>query len=678
MTLRIGVVGTLLLSGCLAANLETKSVIADLSYGDDPRPQPTAKLEFQLFATLQYDVMGPWHDPVAVARCFEALPPEALHTIGTAVAGTLNANEWAAHAWPAVDAALTPLAPCASLLTGPDGVQLVWSTAKAAGSIADFVNLTWLSSQRREETWGLAAAALHRHGRTLALTPPAQVAQNDLPVLALSGGAANGAFTAGFLYELLSTREAALATLPEADREAADAQSRFAAVVGTSVGAVLSQLLDFLWAEEGPLTPPQQAFLDACNADPLDTALAAPRTSSTDCFSGGPASPFPTLPMPSSPRRTCALKMMLKYFADSDETELLCAEPGSVTRALGFLGSPTLNLMRFDPLQNAPMSPMLENFGEAMSKNGLSRVTVAVEAQQSQLLGLDERACGADDKSWCLSSGVMASAVMPGFARPVTHAWSGFEEKGECGVWFDGGMRSGLPVLRALSLSRGTPLLSTPRPGAPLRVLGLDTGRLTSNPMPAPAILVDVAMGALEQLYTQNGTGELSLAQTAAELRDTELQALVDLMRPVLARSANQRLRAQDPRVRALFVPSDVPDWIVVGAGYAFDRSVMRGLFLWGRELARVQLTNQQLGQSLGWPLADAMQRLEEQREDPAYDSWLDAYKAPTMCPAFAKWRLETGAERVKEHMVSCEDRPSKRPPYFSCPAGTWNAGGVQ
>lgn len=677
MTSRIGVLG-LLLSGCVAANLETRNVIAGLSYPADAPALPSSKPEFQLYAALQLDVLVPWKEPTAASKCLEAMTGEALRALGEATSGASDAYDWATRVNAALAESVRPVPGCAEVLDGPDGVQLAWSLGHAAGTVFSFSGLTWLDPARRDETWGLAASALHRHARLIAATPPALTAQGDLPVLALSGGAANGAFTAGFLYELLATREAALETLPEAERAAADLQSRFSAVVGTSVGAVQAELLDFLWAEEGPLTPPQQRFLDACNAVGPELPKRPVKAAAPGCFSGGPDVAFPTLPGPSAPRRACALRLLVKYFANSDETDLLCAEPGSVTRAVGLLGRPTLNLMRFDELQKAPMSPMLDAFGAQLADNGLARVTVSVEAQQSQLLGLDERACAAGDRRWCLSSGVMASAVMPGFARPVTHAWSGFEVNGECGVWFDGGMRSGLPALRALALSRGAPVLERPRPGAGLRVLGLDTGRLTSSPSPAPKLLVDVAMDALEQLYTQNGTSELALAQIVAQQRDAELFLLHAAMRPSAMAARFTAPGASDPRVRGLFVPSDVPDWIVVGAGYAFDPPVMRGLFLWGREVARQQVLTQHLAHALGWPLADAMQRLEAQREDPDYAAWLDAYRAPTVCPAYEKWRLETGAARVKEQMMSCADQPDALPPYFSCPAGTWNAGGVQ
>ncbi|MGV3622047.1 MAG: hypothetical protein ACO1OB_14590, partial [Archangium sp.] len=536
MTSRIGVLlGWLSLSGCVAANLETRDVIATLSYPEDGPALPSSKLEFQLYAAMQLDVLPPWRDPIAAAGCFEALPAESLRVLGEAVSSARDTQDWAERVVEAIPSTVRPVEACATVLDGGDGVQLAWSLGQAASTVAGFNALTWLSPQRRDETWPLAVSALKRHARILRATPPALTQQGDLPALALSGGAANGAFTAGFLYELLATREEALAALPEDQREEADQQSRFSAVVGTSVGAVQSELLDFLWAEEGPLTPEQQGYLDACNAQQPRAAKKPATPSAPGCFAGGPDTDFPTLPTPSSPRRACALKLLVKYFAESNETDLLCAEPGSVLRAVGFLGTPSLNLMRFDRLQESPMNPLLDAFGPKLANNGLSRVTVSVEAQQSQLLGLDERACSAEDRRWCLSSGVMASAVMPGFARPVTHAWSGFEEKGECGVWFDGGMRSGLPVLRALSLSRGTPVLQSPRGRASLRVLGLDTGRLTATPTPAPKILVDVAMGALEQLYTQNGTSELSLAQSLAEQRDAELTALKNLLRPSVA-----------------------------------------------------------------------------------------------------------------------------------------------
>jgi hypothetical protein len=300
---------------------------------------------------------------------------------------------------------------------------------------------------------------------------------------------------------------------------------------------------------------------------------------------------------------------------------------------------------------------------------------VSVETQQSQLVGLDERACGGADSPKCLGAGLMASLVLPVFARPVSHVWSGFEPSGECGVWVDGGLRSQLPAIRALSYSRPTPLTG----GNALRVLAIDTGRLTPVASPRPHRITDMVINTLEQYATQQDVTELAFAQRLAELRDEELTALLAQATPVAPLKRMARPSADDPRVRGLYVPSDVPDWIVAGAGYSFDRYVMRGLFLWGRQVARRQLgTSGDLAVKLGWPAplpADIAAVIAQRETDTVFQKWLADYSQP-VCPAFSTWRNVEGRKRINASMPLCVEA-SEGPSYFHCPTGSWTAGGA-
>ncbi len=659
------------LSGCVAVDLTNKSVFAGLTYGGDDRPVPSVQLEFQLYAHLQFDVAGPWNNPQAAAQCLASLSAADLERIGRATTGTLDATTWAAT----LTSELTALraTPACTAGFGADPSQLAWSIGKAASTTFDFAQLTWLAPARKADTYVAAASALKRLGTLLAATPSNQAAQNHLPVLALSGGAANGAFSAGVLYELLSTREEALARMPVAQRPALDLATRFSSVVGTSVGALLGQLLEFAMIDEGTLTPAQLDFVTQCNAYQLRPEVPHGNLSGgkMGCFSGWPGAPFPSNPVPSArPVQACALKLLQRYFADVDEADLMCAEAGSVARALDVLGRPRVNFIRFDPMQARPLDPLLALFHERMRDNRLTRVVVAVETQQNQLVGLDERACTGADPAACLGSGLMASLVLPFFARPVSHTWSGFETGGECGLWVDGGLRSQQPALRALMYSRGTPLL--PAGSAPLRVLALDTGRLTPIPAPKPGLITESAFNTLEQYATQQALNELAFAPREAQLRDLELAALEKLRDPASAAAV-----ATDARVRGLYVPSDVQDWVVAGAGYSFDRYVMRGLFLWGQQVARAQLgEGGDLATKLGWPapMPDQVKALiTEHQGDAAFQQWLADYQQP-LCPDFARWRLEEGARRVNDTMPLCA-APEDGPKYFTCPAGTWSAG---
>jgi predicted acylesterase/phospholipase RssA len=676
------VVGVALLglaSGCVAVDAGNKSVFAQLTYGKDDRVTPSSKPDFQLYAALQFEVMGPWQQPGPAAQCLASLDAADLERIGRATSGARDPNTWANKLW--TELATLRVRPACVAGFAADPAQLAWAVGKASGVVFDFAELTWLDPARKAETYVAGASALQRVASVVGNTPSGQAAQNDLPALALAGGAANGAFTAGILYELLSAREEALLRVPAADRPALDRASRFSAVVGTSVGALLAQLLEFAMIDDTNLEPDQLAFIAQCNAYQFETEVKHGELSGgkTGCFSKWPASPFPEVaPIPGRPLQSCALKLLAHSFADVDESDLLCSEPGSVLRAVDALGRPRVNLIRFDPMQTMSLDELLRLFSGRMDQNAMSRVVVSVETQQNQQLGLDERACPAADRQLCLTSGVMASVVLPAFARPVSQTWSGFAPTGECGMWFDGGLRSLLPSQRALSLTRAAPLLANP---VALRVLAIDTGRLTPIPYPRPRTLIDVALTALEQYSSEQDDAELRATQHEAELRDSEFDALQALLNPPSGARLASHPRAEDPRVHGLYVPSDVPDWVVAGAGYSFDRYVMRGLFLWGRQVARVQLgAAVDLTNRLGWPapVPEQIKAVIAERvaNDAAFTEWLADYSQP-VCPAFTTWRLGEGARRINTEMATCVEA-ADGPKYFTCPAGVWDAGGVK
>jgi hypothetical protein len=226
-----------------------------------------------------------------------------------------------------------------------------------------------------------------------------------------------------------------------------------------------------------------------------------------------------------------------------------------------------------------------------------------------------------------------------------------------------------LPALRALAYSRPTPLLPSPT----LRVLALDTARLTQLPTPRPKIFVDPLFGTLEQYSTQQDVTELAFAQREAEARDEEFAALLGV-------SASARMStpsSDDVRVEGVYVPSDVPDWVVAGAGYSFDRYVMRGLFIWGQHVARARLASSgRLPNRLGWApalIAELDPIITARAQSPDFQQWLTSYSQP-LCPAFATWMSEQGRTRISERVELCVEA-EQGPAYFSCPAGGWDLG---
>ncbi|HOU90007.1 MAG TPA: hypothetical protein PLU22_03130, partial [Polyangiaceae bacterium] len=72
----------------------------------------------------------------------------------------------------------------------------------------------------------------------------------SFPTLALSGGAANGAFTAGYFHALLGLRLAAISGMAREAGRKLDAEYRFGTVAGTSVGSLVGLLIDLYFAPE--------------------------------------------------------------------------------------------------------------------------------------------------------------------------------------------------------------------------------------------------------------------------------------------------------------------------------------------------------------------------------------------------------------------------------------------
>jgi len=381
---------------------------------------------------------------------------------------------------------------------------------------------------------------------------------------------------------------------------------------------------------------------------------------------------------------------MFRYFTDDDEPTLMCVEPGPISGAIGALGRAHPNLVRFDPMTRNIIDKVLRPFGTLIANNETTRVVVSIETQQNQTLGLDERACralpsmpGTDGVvpqgglEYCLSSGVMASVVLPFFARPLRHTYSGYSQQGECGTWLDGGLRSGFPALRALRLTR---------PTHTLRVLAIDTGRLDGMPNTRPSMIHEVALNAIGQMGNQSDVYEVVMAQQFANERDHDVKAIKEAL-GVVEHDAVPNPQ-DDWSVMPIFVPTDAPPALVAQAGYAFDRYVMRGLWTWGRRVAMrrmlgaesngVGTRNRELARVLGWgEIADQLRDLaRDDQSDALLSKWFDAYRLPE-CPSFRERHRVAGKARILnegeggvEACAEPDDLGPKTPKYFVCPSG--------
>ncbi len=661
-----------------------RSIFASKTYSTDPPKEIDSNVAMQLFAQLQLETSGRFYSPQKAAACLSALDGCYLAALGETLAKATSVDAWA---WD-LKAQSLPNA-CDADVDARDRTMLRYVVGRIATVTEAVAENTVRTRRDRSMVFDRATAALALLAPIVAKTPAPPAGGEDIveaPALALSGGSANGAFTAGFLFELLSARERVLHTKTNRDeRVALDRKERFGVLAGTSVGSLISQVLDLYFVDESqPITAPQQKALDECVAW-WGQRKPDPTASNPACFDGWPE-PLMTGPVPQTDMRlpqACALTKLYRYFTDVEEGDLMCVEPGSITQMLGALGQPRPNMMRFDPMQTNIIDPVLHDFGPLLLNNSTTRVVVSVQMEQNQTVGLDERACMlAADPNECLGSGVMASVVLPFFARPVRAVTTGFDSRGhDCGTWFDGGLRSGFPVYRALRMTR--PLeIGSPR----ARVLAIATSRLFDLPSDRPINLMDVAMNAVGQMSNQNFLSEPEIAQQSEEHRQRAMAILQGKTIPSASGSDaggavnHSRVPESFQSVVTVYVPTETPPQLIAESGYSFDRYVMRGLFVWGRREAIRRLwigkmtegerDIEPLCERLGWmTIGDKAQPfLIQDAKD--LMKWSHAY-TQTECPKHRETRMQEGHDRVSDdkRVHTCAAIGSKKEPsYFACP----------
>jgi hypothetical protein len=441
---------------------------------------------------------------------------------------------------------------------------------------------------------GFQVALLATAG-VLERTPPsvARDADRQRPVLALSGGAANGAFTAGFLYRLFSLREQARAAyLARGDLAAVkdlDEHERFDAVVSTSVGSLLAPATDLY-------------FDDARAAGGANAPTAEDRQAFTSCLQT--SRPPGTAP-PDRLAQACALQLMRHYFTHSNEWDLLCTESGTLAGLLGtdgtYLDEQRANFAAFDPMRDRVIHALYDAFSRRMLTNDVQVEVMSVDVKQRVTMALDERACtgGAplarDPASVeCLVSNTTASLVEPVLARDVTAVFTGlssYQGPGERGQWLDGGLRSGSPVLRALQLTRWP--LVTPRFDSLLgtMVLSVSTHRSEETPTTRRATLPALAFDTVGNFADQIRLWELGSVGAFAQVQWQEMEAWrrapVSTLRPTTRGSLAYPVASPaGGLVDSVVVPENIewgkPVEQATASEYTFDPVTMTRLFLLG------------------------------------------------------------------------------------------------
>ncbi len=685
-------------SAC-ATKIDTRTLFAELTYPTSYTPPPIPNWDLEVFANLELEAVTAYRNPAKMAACLRFLKPRDIEAIGEGLikAGT----QWAALA------RKIPVEGACGEADDPSLVRYVIARiATAATFVARAVSID--DAKRRADVYAHVPAALAAIAGILEKTPARSEATEDAPALALSGGSSNGAFTAGFLSELFSLRERALPAGGDGGKY------RFSAVVGTSVGSLIAEMVDLYFVDPAkPIDPTKLALLADCNKywiqkptptcqAPVDTAVGT----NTQCFDGWPAETG-ALDLDTRlsgldkatradltarrPYQMCALTKLYRYFTDVDEQTLMCVEPGPVTAAAGVLGRPHQNLMRFDPMYTNAVGPVLDDYSEETIGNDLTRVVVSVETEQNQIVGLDERACGGmpshptvgptpqavGGREYCLGGGVMASLVLPFFARPVRHVYDGVTPQGLCGTWFDGGLRSGFPAYRALRMTRPAMAPFVADPDVRLRVLAISTGRFEGEASPRPGQIVDVAFNAIDQMSNQNQLDEVVLAQQMAQIREDQLSELANTKkRETVATDATGAID-EDASVSAVYVPDDAPDQIIAGGEYSFDRYIMRGLWIWGRQVAIQRVLGEAgppatrgLFARLGWGTLEATAIELAKKDQVTMQPWVDAYRKPE-CADHATQRMVAGRDRINNCVSQCPEITAGAttfPQHLVCP----------
>lgn len=643
-------------TGCVR-RFDVRSMFAVLTF-PEAAPTPRADLPLQAWSVAQLELLTAWNDPHRVATCLRPFDGAWLETNAAILereAGKTLEKEAAA--------ALALVASCD--LDADDRPLLALNLGRLVLGLRASMHSSTTSPQGARALADAAAVGLTATADLLDLTPAR--ANQASPALALSGGSANGAFTAGYLYELFLARELALQPLTGDVQRDTDRAERFVAVTGTSVGSLQTQLVDLYFS------PPESG----------EPVLHSPFFDAPPAYDDYPLPQLPQVPGREAQRK--ALELLYRSFVTVDERTLLCAEDAPITAVVGVLAPARPNLIRFDPMTRNIIDPMLRAAGERMTENDVLTSLATVDTTQNQLVGLDERLCrgrphdGSDATrfvapgtlEYCRSAAVMASVVLPFFARPVSHVYALPGALGSNGAWLDGGLRSTLPVYRALRATRPRQTQADKT----LRVLALTTLRADGLPSPFPKDVPAVALNAVGQLSAQTISNELVLAEQFARRRDADLKAYgggVQEAAPALERS---------DAVHAVFVPVEAANGLVAEAGYAFDPYVMRGLFTWGRAAALRDLEGrqpdgstdapQQLATRLGWDTLAPGMLAAAQRHRPEVEALLPLFSDDEVTRTAPK-RREAGRARVLQMQRCGPIRPLdlEQAPAFFNPGG--------
>ncbi|HET9597210.1 MAG TPA: patatin-like phospholipase family protein, partial [Anaeromyxobacteraceae bacterium] len=378
--------------------------------------------------------------------------------------------------------------------------------------------------------------------------------------IVLSGGGANGAFSAGFAWRLLEVLQACRA--PGSGCQ--DARIDLAA--GTSTGALIALLVDLA------ATPGEEARARDVLADAY----------------------------------TCSTNARL-YCVQSEWTWNLAV--GEVK-----------GLVRFDGIR----ALVAERVPERVQQNGTERVAVSVDFQTGDLHAQSDQD-PEDAAPWEVQiDAVMASIVEPVLAWPAERV--GRDGRALPGTYLDGGVRSGLPLLEAVSRGAERVLVLNnsgfePTAVGPQRnafqILTRTIDLLSGQTRPTEVQLGELA--ALQRRLLEHGVCESRLAAVDPAIRGPFCERRFDVPRggggpaaaavPSFVAPVPFREVASSWRTSWVFRPEVA---VASSEGYAFDPRVMRPLFLLGVTTFQRRCREVLSLLSIAGPVADAACALPE------------------------------------------------------------------
>lgn len=641
-----------------------KSQFIELAYPDSEiQAPPERDWTLSVAATLVPLLTIGYDHPPAVGSCLEQLPlsVDDLWSYGQCLATSHNTEETCGdvHIWQLVwrkeENSLTPR--CSAAVGRPDQLRMALAIMDVGEAIYSYnSSITGrLDAQEPldDRIQTAVESALRVAIQTLKADPRASKPRpGTLPTLSLSGGAANGAFTAGYLYALLLTREAAISrAIRESDTDRLariEHRERFEAAVGTSAGTLAALPVDLYFSDNARVTEHSREALERCLA------------------TTGGSEPFVDA---SRPVQRCALGRLRTDFIQ-DEWNLLCVVDGSV---LGLFDHIT-GALRFDPLLKDFLQPFLADFSELMLHNDFIRVAMAIDLRQNVLIGLDERVCRWSEinTAQCLSTGILASIVEPVFAEPVQRVFSGVHgREGEAGTWIDGGLRSGTPASRAVTLTRVSP---AGKDAMPTRVLAVNTHRAEGIVSRPPPHAISVLFGSIGAIVEQTRLWEMAYAQRLDPRRQERLCLIERNLRTeslfcpqLTAHVAPREVTEAFPQlgvgdaVLPIFIPEDINPPELFAEGYTFDPVIMKGLFLWGQ---RVFLENyRSVLNWLGWEIVLRLVALSSSGTDhsaivemtEAVNSELIALQSMVAAPDWWQRRRQERRRQLRQRLKQCK-----------------------